>query len=133
MKNTAASHESRKRKLFDSPAIVSRSDSGDIPRTPYCDVVYDGISLTPCGITEDCENIENTSPAIRRLLPLPSRKSPHSPVHITSDGRFEKPTAFISPITRTMAKVPKAVQVNTYTSPLLDKRLTAQPFLVHFI
>ena len=136
---TSQDTPAKKRKLFDSPAVVSDASSsgisgGKTPQTPYCEVNYEGISLTPCGaLTDDRENIENTSPALRRLLPLPSRKSPHSPVHITSDGRFEKPTAFISPISRTMAKASRSVQVNSYATTVLDKHPLSQPFLMHFI
>ncbi len=129
MKNSGTPQDAKKRRLFESPAAIARAAGG--ARTPTCDVPYDGISLTPCAFTDDTENIENTSPALRRLMPLPSRKSPHSPVHITSDGRFERPTAFVSPISRTMAKAPKTVQVNSYTSPLIHRKYVQRGFLLH--
>ena len=44
----------------------------------------------------------------------------HSPVYVTPDRRFEKPTAFISPITRSMTKVPKNIKVENTKDSLVE-------------
>ena len=45
-------------------------------------------------------------------LSLKSSTLSHAPLVVTPDRRFEKPTAFISPITRTMQSASEVVQVN---------------------
>ena len=55
-----------------------------------------------------------TTTATAAVVSLHSNSSLcHSPLVVTPERRFEKPTAFISPITRTMKNASETVQVNT--------------------
>jgi len=64
---------------------------------------------------ENSENIYRNTPLDLRGHGTPDRRvrkgSVHSPVGVTPDKHFEKPTAFISPISRSMRKMPKSLHV----------------------
>ena len=80
------------------------------------------MSLT---FSENSENVYRGS-----TLELRGRGSPdqrlrkatvHSPIGVTPDKHFEKPTAFISPISRSMRKMPKSLHVRLkYIASALD-------------
>lgn len=65
--------------------------------------------------SENSENMYRSSPLELRGRATPDRRlrkaSVHSPVGVTPDKHFEKPTAFISPISRSMRKMPKSLHV----------------------
>ena len=96
----------RKRKLpCESPLLPSRF----LPQSPAPSKASLGKGSSQ-SLTDDIENVPVfTSPELQRKK---ASKTAHSPVFVTPDRRFEKPTAFISPITRSMTKVPKSLQVN---------------------
>jgi hypothetical protein len=75
---------------------------------------FNTICLAPKGLVSksimDSENIENI-PLDFSCKKKFHRKGCKSPIKGTRDRRFERPIAFISPITRTINKASLAVQV----------------------
>ena len=74
--------------------------------------------VQPCSFHPEISSSLGDSPdwdAGQENIPLfaATAKLPASP-HLAAERRFEKPTAYISPISRTVNKAPKALQVNAH-------------------